>query len=104
MEGGWLYFADVEAIGFVGATTMYLLKNVGFREARLNKLTSELLEDAQKASVWLWLRRTGIRPEQQANGKATRSDKIMGTGVLNIIRFIQSLQVLNSIVSAVTCF
>lgn len=50
---------------FIGAKTMYMLKDVGFREARLNKSTSELLEDAQKASVWLWLRRTGTRNEEQ---------------------------------------
>ncbi len=59
-EGGWsvkLYPVEVGPRGFVGATMTRLLKDLRCWRARLHRATRELSEEAERASVWLWLRR-----------------------------------------------
>ena len=43
--------------GFVGLSTIRLLKDTGVTGGTLKKATKELAEEAEKGSFWLWLRR-----------------------------------------------
>lgn len=59
-EAGWravTYPVDVWCQGFVGSSTSRLLCNMGATWARRWKFIRELSEEAEGASIWLWLRR-----------------------------------------------
>lgn len=59
-EAGWkttIYPVEVGCRGFMGLSTIRLLKDVGVTGGRLKKATKELAEEAEKGSFWLWLRR-----------------------------------------------
>uniref|UniRef100_A0A3B1JJ67 Reverse transcriptase domain-containing protein n=1 Tax=Astyanax mexicanus TaxID=7994 RepID=A0A3B1JJ67_ASTMX len=59
-EGGWttsIHPVEVGCRGFVGKSTMQLLRDTGMTGTRLKKAVKELAEEAEKASYWLWLRR-----------------------------------------------
>ena len=59
-EAGWrttIYPVEVGCRGFVGQSTTRLLRDTGVTGGKLKKTTKELVEEAEKGSFWLWLRR-----------------------------------------------
>ncbi|XP_061748367.1 uncharacterized protein LOC133546664 [Nerophis ophidion] len=59
-EAGWstpIYPVEVGCRGFVGTSTIRLLRDVGLTGAKLRRETKALAEEAEKGSFWLWLRR-----------------------------------------------
>ena len=59
-DAGWnttIYPVEVGCRGFVGLSTIRLLKDTGVTGGTLKKATKELAEEAEKGSFWLWLRR-----------------------------------------------
>ncbi len=59
-EAGWkatLCPVEVGCRGFVGSSTVRLLRNMGCTGAGCRKAIKELAEEAEKGSFWLWLRR-----------------------------------------------
>ena len=59
-EAGWKAITcpvEVGCRGFVGSSTVHLLRDMGCTGARCRKAIKELAEEAEKGSFWLWLRR-----------------------------------------------
>ena len=59
-NAGWkttIYPVEMGCRGFVGLSTIRLLKETGVTGGTLKKATKELAEEAEKGSFWLWLRR-----------------------------------------------
>lgn len=59
-EAGWRAITspvEVGCRGFVGSSTVRLLRDIGCTGAGSRKAIKELAEEAEKGSFWLWLRR-----------------------------------------------
>lgn len=59
-EAGWktnIYPVEVGCRGFLGLSTIRLLREAGVTGGRLRRATKDLAEEAEKGSFWLWLRR-----------------------------------------------
>lgn len=59
-EAGWktsIYPVEIGCRGYVGLSTTRLLRDAGVTGGNLRKATKELAEEAEKGSMWLWLRR-----------------------------------------------
>ena len=59
-NAGWkttIYPVEVGCRGFVGLSTIRLLKDTGVTGGTLKKATKVLTEEAEKGSFWLWLRK-----------------------------------------------
>lgn len=59
-DAGWkatIYPVEVGCRGFVGSSTVRLLRDIGCKGAACRKAIKELAEEAERGSFWLWLRR-----------------------------------------------
>ena len=59
-QAGWrayTYPVEVGCRGFTGTSIQRLLKTLGIRGAKLERVRKELAEEAEQGSFWLWLRR-----------------------------------------------
>ncbi|RXN29065.1 hypothetical protein ROHU_018794 [Labeo rohita] len=59
-EAGWKttsYPVEVGCRGFLGLSTIRLLREAGVTGGKLRRATKDLAEEAEKGSFWLWLRR-----------------------------------------------
>ena len=59
-EAGWkatIHPVEIGCRGYVGLSTIRLLKDAGVVGSKLKKAIKDLSEEAEKGSFWLWLRR-----------------------------------------------
>ena len=59
----WCYPVEVGCRGFVGTSTIRALRQIGLTGKERNKAINEMSDVAEKASSWLWLRRSESRWE-----------------------------------------
>ena len=59
----WCYPVEVGCRGFVGTSTIRALRQIGLTGKERTKAVNEISEVAEKASSWLWLRRSESRWE-----------------------------------------
>ena len=62
----WCYPVEVGCRGFVGTSLIRALKHIGLTGKERNKAVNEISDVAEKASSWLWLRRSESRWESNS--------------------------------------
>ncbi|KAG1971952.1 hypothetical protein F2P79_000201 [Pimephales promelas] len=80
-EPGWKATTcpvEVGCRGFVGSSTVRLLREMGRTGARCRKAIKELAEEAERGSFWLWLRTSTRGGGQVSSDYCERADDIQG--------------------------